>query len=107
MIEGLEILKQHEIMNSSIILTLIEVFIGFGIMLIAAFTKLFKKKVKWTLIFFLITITFEVFLIKYEFIPTGRNEYTVKVSKEASALELYENYEIINQDNDIWIIKDK
>ena len=40
-------------------------------------------------------------------VPTDRNEYIVKIMDNASFVEIYEKYEVIEQKGDVWIIQDK
>lgn len=39
--------------------------------------------------------------------PTGRYEYKVLISEDASFTELYQKYEVTGQDEEIWILEDK
>lgn len=39
-------------------------------------------------------------------VPTDRNEYVVKLD-DASFVEIYEKYEVVEQKGDIWILQDK
>lgn len=39
-------------------------------------------------------------------VPTDRNEYIVKLD-DASFVEIYEKYEVVEQKGDIWILQDK
>lgn len=39
-------------------------------------------------------------------VPTDRNEYIVKID-DASFVEIYEKYEVIEQKGDVWILQDK
>jgi hypothetical protein len=39
--------------------------------------------------------------------PTGKYEYTVTIGKEVNLLEFNKKYEIVKQDGELWIIKDK
>lgn len=40
-------------------------------------------------------------------VPTDRNEYIVKINNDASFVEIYEKYEVVEQKGDVWIIQDK
>lgn len=40
-------------------------------------------------------------------VPTDRNEYIVKIDDDASFVEIYEKYEVVEQKGDVWILKDK
>jgi hypothetical protein len=39
-------------------------------------------------------------------VPTGRNEYIVKID-DASFVEIYEKYEVVERKDDVWILQDK
>jgi hypothetical protein len=39
--------------------------------------------------------------------PTGKYEYTVTISKNVNLLEFNNKYEIVQQDGELWIIRDK
>lgn len=39
-------------------------------------------------------------------VPSDRNEYIVKID-DASFVEIYEKYEVVEQRGDIWILQDK
>jgi hypothetical protein len=39
-------------------------------------------------------------------VPTDRNEYVVKLD-DASFVEIYEKYEVIERKGDVWILQDK
>jgi hypothetical protein len=39
-------------------------------------------------------------------VPTDRNEYIVKID-DASFVEIYEKYEVVEQKGDVWILQDK
>lgn len=39
-------------------------------------------------------------------VPTDRNEYIVKLD-DASFVEIYEKYEVVERKGDIWILQDK
>lgn len=40
-------------------------------------------------------------------VPTGRYEYTVTIDESVSFTDLYENYEIVEQNGQLWILRDK
>ena len=40
-------------------------------------------------------------------VPTGRYEYEVTIDDTVSMTKLYEQYEIVEQRGDIWVLKDK
>lgn len=40
-------------------------------------------------------------------VPTDRNEYIVKINDDASFVEIYEKYEVVERKGDVWIIQDK
>lgn len=39
-------------------------------------------------------------------VPTDRNEYVVKLD-DASFVEIYEKYEVVERKGDVWILQDK
>lgn len=39
-------------------------------------------------------------------VPTDRNEYIVKLN-DASFVEIYEKYEVVERKGDVWILQDK
>lgn len=40
-------------------------------------------------------------------VPTDRNEYIVKINGDASFVEIYDKYEVVERKGDVWIIQDK
>ena len=40
-------------------------------------------------------------------VPTDRYEYIVKIDDEASFVDIYEKYEVVEQKGDVWILQDK
>lgn len=40
-------------------------------------------------------------------VPTDRNEYIVKIDDDASFVEIYEKYEVVERKGDVWILQDK
>lgn len=40
-------------------------------------------------------------------VPTDRYEYIVKINDDASFVEIYEKYEVVEQKGDVWILQDK
>lgn len=40
-------------------------------------------------------------------VPTGRYQYEVTIDETVSISEVYDNYEVIEQRGDIWVLEDK
>ena len=56
---------------------------------------------------FLVLIIFaDLFLSIYE-VPTDRYRYEVTIDKNVTIEEIYENYNVIEQRGDIWVLEDK
>lgn len=47
------------------------------------------------------------FLIESELVPSGRYQYEVIISEDYPAIDLYEDYKVVEQRGKIWVIEDK
>ena len=115
MIEGIEILAQSEIMESThviqcwFIFSLTLMILGFIVFLFAvAFCNEFFMTCGGIQLVLGMIVTVVCLLLSDVITePTGRYEYKVIVGENVSFTDIYSNYEVIEQDGKIWIIRDK
>ena len=113
MLEGIEILAQTEIMKNpdwtSLFFTAMFIFIllGFLMAIIGGIIDM------WKLIACGVGLAIGTFVTSFIIStsispePTGRYEYQVTIDDAVSFTELYEKYEVIDQNGKIWTIRDK
>ena len=53
-----------------------------------------------------LTIIIDAILCSFE-VPTDRYRYEVTIDKNVTIEEIYENYDVIEQRGDIWVLEDK
>ena len=46
-------------------------------------------------------------VLRIEEIPTGRYEYEVTIDESVQFTDIYENYEVVEQRGEIWVLEDK
>ena len=54
----------------------------------------------------IMTLIADLSLIFYE-VPTNRYRYEVTIDESVTITEIYDNYDVIEQRGDIWILEDK
>lgn len=104
----MEILNKTEIMNPPEIwfMFVIIVILSFLLMLITSAFDLEGVSLAIACIFLIGLFGF-IITSFFEGTSTGRYKYEVILDKSYSATELYENYDVIEQRGQIWVIKDK
>ena len=109
--KGIEILTKEPILELSKTLSIIYIilFAIFIISLISAFIFIVKGYRKHIIIFTIISLVFlsSTVIIQSYTKPTGRYKYKVTIDKSVSMIEVYEKYNVIEQDGKIWTIEDK
>lgn len=115
LMEGIEVLNQIEIMDSSLTLLITAIILGvlFCICVVGAIISAINCK-------FITFIIFGIFLLcswigfvvtakasDKKIIPTGKYKYEVTIDKSVPMTEFYEKYEIIEQRGEIFVIKEK
>ena len=109
--KGIEILTKEPILELSKTLSIIYIilFAIFIISLISAFIFIVKGYRKHIIIFTIISLVFlsSTVIIQSYTKPTGRYKYKVTIDKSVSITEVYEKYNVIEQDGKIWTIEDK
>ncbi len=102
------ILNQTEIMQTSLwALIALIFFIVLGLTLvIIGFIANKEKIILISLPVFLLAIFTYTLGCAYE-VPTGRYRYECTIDSKTSISEIYENYKIIEQRGDLWILEDK
>ena len=113
MLEGIEILAQTEIMKNpdwiSLLFTVMIIFILLGFLI--AITGVIVDM--WKIIACGTGIVLGTFVISFVIStiipqePTDRYEYQVTIDDTVSFTELYEKYEVVDQNGKIWTIRDK
>lgn len=105
--QGINILNQTEIMtysnfNGGIILIS---FIGLIVCVIIAFDNCDE----WisTMLGCIFGIIFALFVIIGETEPTGRYRYECIIDKSVSIQDIYDNYKVVEQRGELWILEDK
>ena len=113
MLEGIEILAQTDIMKNpdwtSLFFTVMIVFmlLGIGISIIGSIIDMWKLIACGCGLVIGIFITSFIIAANISQEPTGRYEYQVTIDDTVSFTELYEKYEVIDQNGKIWTIRDK
>ena len=64
------------------------------------------KRIVISIILSLVSLTSTLIIQSYAK-PTGRYKYKVTIDKSVSMIEVYEKYNVIEQDGKIWTIEDK
>ena len=115
MIEGVTVLGQEAIkespqwMTAILVIGLLVMVLAFVVMFFGAFCEDFRMVDKGIVMMsvtaaLLLVLALMVVVIE---VPTGRYEYKVIIDDDVPFTELYDNYEIINQEGQIYTIKDK
>ena len=110
----MEILNKTEIMERTGFTPNISL-ISFGviiailiILLIAGTIDFYDLSFVLQILFFALLIMMDIeYLIESEFVSSGRYQYEVIISKDYPAMDLYENYKVVEQRGKIWVIEDK
>lgn len=109
--KGIEILTKEPILELSKTLSIIYIilFAIFIISLISVFIFIVEGYRKHIIIFTIISLVFlsSTVIIQSYTKPTGRYKYKVTIDKSVSMIEVYEKYNVIEQDGKIWTIEDK
>ena len=109
--KGIEILTKEPILELSKTLSIIcmILFAVFIISLICMFIFILEGYRKHIIIFAIISLVSlsSTLIIQSYTKPTGRYKYKVTIDKSVSITEVYEKYNIIEQDGKIWTIEDK
>ena len=110
--KGIEILTKEPILELSKTLSIIcmILFAVFIISLICMFVFIGEGYCnKHVAIFAIISLVFlsSTLIIQSYTKPTGRYKYKVTIDKSVSMIEVYEKYNVIEQDGKIWTIEDK
>ena len=109
--KGIEILTKEPILELSKTLSIIcmILFAVFIISLICMFIFILEGYRKHIIIFAIISlVSFSSTIIIQSYTkPTGRYKYKVTIDKSVSMIEVYEKYNVIEQDGKIWTIEDK
>ena len=109
MLEGIEILVQSEIMQTPLWAKIIIAFtiLGLLIFFIGLVESMDSAIIIGSIVsFFCLFGCLAIILIEPEE-PTGIYEYQVIIDDNVSFTELYEKYEIVDQNGEIWTIRDK
>jgi len=109
MIEGIEILAQSEIMTDSSWTAWILVLLAFGFVV---FTGGLSNNIDFLVFIGCIALSISIvgsllMVIINPKEPTGKYEYQVTIDENVSFTELYEKYEVVDQNGKIWVIRDK
>ena len=109
--KGIEILTKEPILELSKTLSIIcmILFAVFIISLICMFIFILEGYRKHIIIFAIISLASlsSTLIIQSYSKPTGRYKYKVTIDKSVSMIEVYEKYNVIEQDGKIWTIEDK
>ena len=109
--KGIEILTKEPILELSKTLSIIcmILFAVFIISLICMFVFIGKGYCEHLAIFAIISLVSlsSTLIIQSYAKPTGRYKYKVTIDKSVSMIEVYEKYNVIEQDGKIWTIEDK
>ena len=109
--KGIEILTKEPILELSKTLSIICIilFAVFIISLMCTFVFIGEEYCKHVAIFPIISLVFltSTLIIQSYSKPTGRYKYKVTIDKSVSMIEVYEKYNVIEQDGKIWTIEDK
>ena len=109
--KGIEILTKEPILELSKTLSIIYIilFAIFIISSISVFIFIVEEYRKNIIIFAIISLVFlsSTLIIQSYTKPTGRYKYKVTIDKSVSMIEVYEKYNVIEQDGKIWTIEDK
>lgn len=102
------ILNQTEIMQTPLWLPIVFiVFILFGMTLFIIGLATDKLKIVISSLPILLLTIFICVLDDVYKVPTGRYRYECTIDSKTSISEIYENYKIIEQRGDLWILEDK
>lgn len=115
MIEGIEILAQSEIIQSTSWTTIvcmsgiIMLIIGFILLVIGEGIKYDVGIVSggFLIVLGVIVAVVGIGLSETYKEPTGRYEYQVIIDENVSFTDVYSNYEVVDQNGLIWTIRDK
>ena len=109
--KGIEILTKEPILELSKTLSIIcmILFAVFIISLICMFIFILEGYRKHIIIFAIISLVSlsSTLIIQSYAKPTGRYKYKVTIDKSVLMIEVYEKYNVIEQDGKIWTIEDK
>ena len=109
----MEILSQTPIMEMDPAYTslgvkmLIAIIIGFFATVICVFCDGYTSTIVTGGFTVLCTIALFVMVCLAPEVPSDRNEYIVKIDDDASFVEIYEKYEVVERKGDVWILQDK
>ena len=109
--KGIEILTKEPILELSktlsiICMILFAVFIISSICIFVFIDEGCCKHIVISIIISLVYLTSTLIIQSYTK-PTGRYKYKVTIDKSVSMIEVYEKYNVIEQDGKIWTIEDK
>ena len=109
--KGIEILTKEPILELSktlsiICMILFAVFIISSICIFVFIKEECCKHIVISIIISLVSLTSTLIIQSYAK-PTGRYKYKVTIDKSVSMIEVYEKYNVIEQDGKIWTIEDK
>ena len=109
--KGIEILTKEPILELSktlsiICMILFAVFIISSICIFVFIEEECCKHIVISIIISLVSLT-SILIMQSYIKPTGRYKYKVIIDKSVSMIEVYEKYNVIEQDGKIWTIEDK
>lgn len=109
--KGIEILTKEPILELSktlsiICIILFAVFIISSICIFVFIGKGYYEHIVIFAIILLVSLSSTIIIQSYTK-PTGRYKYKVTIDKSVSMIEVYEKYNVIEQDGKIWTIEDK
>ena len=111
MLEGITILNQVEIMDSPWwcipVGALAAIVIGIIIMLILGVITEWHDASMYIGMIVAVLSMFGIWVAIGDSIPTGRYEYHVTIDESVSLKEFYSQYNIVDQQGEIYIIEDK
>lgn len=108
MIEGITILNQTEIMDLPgwcVLGTSVCILLAVFLLSLGGIIRSVE-----TVIAGLLALVVALFLLLFGgigMVGTGRYEYEVIIDESVDFIDIYENYDVIEQRGDIWVIEDK
>ena len=115
-LNGIYILNKKEILTTpewiGIAASISAVMAIISIIFIAAFTQTYHDTASilsmiLCVCFFIAGIVFAVIDDTYNCEPTGRYRYEVIIDDSVKMTELYDNYNVVEQRGNIWVLEDK
>ena len=115
MIEGVTVLSQEAIkespqwMTAILVIGLLVIVLGFVVMFFGTLCEDFRMVDKGIVMIFVtvaLLLVLAVMIVVIE-VPTGRHEYKVIIDDNANFKEIYNRYNIISKEGQIYIIQDK